>query len=66
MPKIKTKSSAKKRFKVTASGEIKVGYSFKRHNLRRRQTKVKRQDRGTYVICASDKKLVKYLIPYKM
>lgn len=66
MPKIKTKSSAKKRFKVTANGEIKGAVAFKRHNLRRRQTKVKRQERGTFVLSNGDRRLVSYLIPYKM
>jgi len=66
MPKIKTKSSAKKRFKVTASGEIKVGYAFKRHNLRKRSVSARRQSRGMFVLCEGDKRLVSYLLPYKI
>ena len=36
MPKLKTKSSAKKRFRLTASGKVRAGVAFKRHNLRKR------------------------------
>ena len=36
MPKMKTKSSAKKRFKLTASGKVKAPVAYKRHNLRKR------------------------------
>ena len=47
MSKLKTKSGAKKRFKVTSSGKIKSGAAFLSHNLRRRSQKMKRQARGT-------------------
>jgi large subunit ribosomal protein L35 len=40
MPKMKTKSGAKKRFKVRASGSIKRGQAFKRHILTKKTTKV--------------------------
>ena len=46
MPKMKTKSGAKKRFKVSASGRIKRGQAFKRHILTKKTTKNKRQLRG--------------------
>jgi large subunit ribosomal protein L35 len=46
MPKMKTKSSAKKRFKVRAGGSIKRGQAFKRHILTKKTTKSKRQLRG--------------------
>ena len=46
MPKMKTKSGAKKRFKVSTSGRIKRGQAFKRHILTKKSTKTKRQLRG--------------------
>ena len=46
MPKMKTKSGAKKRFSVRASGSIKRSQAFKRHILTKKTTKSKRQLRG--------------------
>ena len=46
MPKMKTKSSAKKRFSVRAGGSIKRGQAFKRHILTKKTTKNKRHLRG--------------------
>ncbi len=59
MPKLKTKSSAKKRFKVTASGLIRASYGCKQHFLRRRTKTMKRSNRGTFVLCHADQGLVK-------
>lgn len=42
MPKVKTNSSAKKRFKITGSGKIKRKRAFKRHILTKKETKRKR------------------------
>ncbi|KJJ94821.1 50S ribosomal protein L35 [Pseudomonas sp. BGr12] len=53
MPKMKTKSGAKKRFKVTAGG-IKHKHAFKSHILTKMTTKRKRQLRGTSMLAASD------------
>jgi large subunit ribosomal protein L35 len=47
MPKMKTKSGAKKRFKVTARGKVLAAYGNKRHNLRKRSQSMKRKARGT-------------------
>ncbi len=47
MPKMKTKSGAKKRFRVRGSGSVKRAQAFKRHILTKRTTKNKRQLRGT-------------------
>ena len=47
MPKMKTKSGAKKRFSVRAGGSIKRGQAFKRHILTKKTTKNKRQLRGS-------------------
>lgn len=50
MPKMKTKSGAKKRFKVTGSGKVLAAYGSKRHNLRKRSQKMKRSNRGMKVL----------------
>jgi large subunit ribosomal protein L35 len=47
MPKMKTKSGAKKRFKVTGRGKVVTGHGNKRHNLRKRSQSMKRKARGT-------------------
>ena len=64
MPKMKTKSGAKKRFKVSASGRIKRAQAFKRHILTKKITKSKRQLRGMASIHESDKALVHAMMPY--
>ena len=64
MPKMKTKSSAKKRFKITASGRVKVQQSGKRHGMIKRTTKFVRNARGTTTLSAPDEKLVKSFMPY--
>jgi large subunit ribosomal protein L35 len=51
MPKMKTKSSAKKRFRVRPGGTVKRGQAFKRHILTKKTTKNKRHLRGA-VNCA--------------
>ncbi|MEO6921088.1 MAG: 50S ribosomal protein L35 [Collimonas sp.] len=47
MPKMKTKSGAKKRFRVRPGGTVKRGQAFKRHILTKKTTKNKRQLRGS-------------------
>ena len=47
MPKLKTKSGVKKRFKLTATGKIKHGVAGKRHRLISHNAKYIRQNRGT-------------------
>lgn len=64
MPKMKTKSGTKKRFKVTATGKIKFGVAYKRHNLRKRSQAMKRNARGTEVMTASDRSIVLNYMPY--
>ena len=64
MPKMKTKSSAKKRFKVTASGKIKAGAAGKRHGMIKRTNKQIRNQRGTMVLAPGDERLVKIHMPY--
>ncbi|MDR1462896.1 MAG: 50S ribosomal protein L35 [Azoarcus sp.] len=64
MPKMKTKSGAKKRFKVRASGGIKRSHAFKRHILTKKTTKSKRQLRGTTEIHPADEKLIRAMLPF--
>jgi len=63
MPKLKTKSGAKKRFKLTASGLIKAGVAGKRHRLMSHNAKYIRQNRGTKVMSASDAKIIRTYLP---
>ncbi|CAK0763702.1 50S ribosomal subunit protein L35 [Azospirillaceae bacterium] len=58
MPKLKTKSGAKKRFKLTASGRVKAQAAGKRHGMVKRPQKMKRQARGTTVLCDADARIV--------
>ncbi len=65
MPKLKTKSGAKKRFRLTGTGKVRMNFAKKRHNLRKRTQKMKRKARGSQIMAASDAKVVKrYFLPY--
>ena len=61
MPKLKVKSGAKKRFKVTAGG-IKRGKAFRRHILTKKTTKAKRHKRGPQLVDGSDVRSVKRML----
>ncbi|EJF74522.1 50S ribosomal protein L35 [Bartonella alsatica] len=64
MPKMKTKSSAKKRFKITASGKVKVAAAGKRHGMIKRSNKFIRDARGTMVLSEQDaKKVIQHYLP---
>ena len=65
MPKMKTHSGAKKRFKVRASGGIKRGQAFKRHILTSKTTKSKRHARGSKVVTPGDARKINLMLPYK-
>ncbi|MBC7156451.1 MAG: 50S ribosomal protein L35 [Rhodobacteraceae bacterium] len=64
MPKMKTKASAKKRFKVSATGKVLASQAGKRHGMIKRTTKFIRDARGTTVLSAPDAKIVKSYMPY--
>jgi large subunit ribosomal protein L35 len=64
MPKMKTKSSAKKRFRVRAGGSVKRSQAFKRHILTKKTTKNKRQLRGTAEVHSTNVASVKAMMPY--
>jgi len=61
MPKMKTKSGAKKRFKLTASGKVKSAQAGKRHGMIKRTNKQIRDQRGTTLVFEGDaRKIRKY------
>ena len=59
MPKMKTKSSAKKRFRVTGSGHVKMGQAGKQHGMRKRTNKMLRNARGMVIMKPMEEKRVK-------
>jgi large subunit ribosomal protein L35 len=61
---MKTKSSAKKRFRVRAGGSIKRGQAFKRHILTKKTTKNKRQLRGSTGVHETNTASVRAMMPY--
>ena len=63
MPKMKTKSSCKKRFKVTASGRVVAGQAGKRHGMIKRTNKQLRNQRGTTILASQDAKTVRKFLP---
>ena len=64
MPKMKTKSSVKRRFRTTASGKLKRNVAYKRHCLSSKSVKMKRQARGTRILSEADTKIVRQFMPY--
>ena len=63
MPKMKTKSSAKKRFRVRPGGTVKRGQAFKRHILTKKTTKNKRNLRGIVSVHESDMGSIAKMLP---
>lgn len=64
MPKVKTKSGAKKRFKVTGTGKIKRKNAFKNHILTKKETKQKRRLSNKSIVSKADAKNVAIMLPY--
>jgi large subunit ribosomal protein L35 len=64
MPKLKTKSGARKRFKMTGTGKVKVQAQGKKHGMIKRTAKFIRNARGTMVLSDSDARIVKKYMPY--
>ena len=64
MPKMRTKSSAAKRFRTQGSGGIKRSRAFLRHILTKKSTKRKRHLRGTTMVHPSDVRAIKSMLPY--
>ena len=65
MPKIKTHSSSKKRFKVTGTGKIKRYKAYKSHILTKKTSKRKRGLRKPTLASDANAPIIKKMIPYK-
>ena len=66
MGKLKTKSSAKKRFRFTASGKVKAPQAGKRYGMIKRTNKQVRTLRGTTILSKQDEKIIKSYMPYSL
>ncbi|MEX0638842.1 MAG: 50S ribosomal protein L35 [Balneolaceae bacterium] len=64
MPKMKSNSGAKKRFKITGTGKIKRKKAFKRHILTKKSSKTKRQLGQDTLVDPTNEKAIRRLLPY--
>ena len=64
MPKLKTKSSVKKRFRLTGTGKVIMAQAGKRHGMRKRTPEMRRTARGTTIMQECDAKIVRRFMPY--
>ena len=65
MPKLKTHSGAKKRFRTTKKGKVKAGKAFTSHMMMNKPKSMKRKARGTTTLCAADERIVlRNWLPY--
>jgi len=62
MPKMKTKSGAKKRFTLTGSGKIKRKHAFKSHILTKKTKKQKRNLTYSAIVDKADEKAIKRML----
>ncbi len=62
MPKMKSRSSAKKRFTLTGSGKVKRATAYRSHILTSKTTKRKRKLRGPHLVAKSDERNVKIML----
>ncbi|MHA1523429.1 MAG: 50S ribosomal protein L35 [Alphaproteobacteria bacterium] len=64
MPKIKTKSGVKKRFRLTATGKVRGQQAGKQHMMIKRSNKFIRNARGTTILADCDARIIKKFMPY--
>ena len=64
MPKLKTKSSLKKRFSRTGTGKIKFKQSGKRHGMSKRSNKFIRNTKKSTIMSQGDAALINHMLPY--
>ena len=64
MPKLKTNRAAAKRFKKTATGQLKRNKAYKRHILTKKTTKTKRNLRKPAIVDSTNVKNMKKVLPY--
>ena len=62
MPKVKTSSGAKKRFKVTAGGKLLRRHAMRSHNLGKKSSKRRRGFRKELEVAQADRSAVKKLL----
>ena len=65
MPKLKTHSGAKKRFRLTKTGKVKRAHAYKSHILNKKSTKRKRGLRQNAIADPTNVPAIKRMIPYK-
>jgi large subunit ribosomal protein L35 len=65
MPKLKTHSASKKRFKITATGKVKMSHAFRSHRLISKARKAKKHHRLAAYASSANEATIKKLIPYK-
>ena len=64
MPKLKTKSSIKKRFTRTGTGKIKFKSAGKRHGMSKRSNKFIRNTKKSNIMAPADAALIDHMLPY--
>jgi large subunit ribosomal protein L35 len=64
MPKMKTKSGCKKRFRLTGTGKVRHNQANKRHGMINRSNRQLREQRGSAILAPQDAKIVKSFMPY--
>lgn len=65
MPKQKTHTASKKRFKVSAKGKVITPFAYKKHKAEAKSAKRRRNLRGTRIAHDANAKIIKEMIPYK-
>ena len=65
MPKLKTHTGAKKRFKLTKNGKVKRAHAYKSHILTKKDTKRTRRLRHSTYVDKTNVATIKLLVPYK-
>lgn len=64
MPKMKTKSSAKKRFRLTATGQVRFNSAYRRHRLISKSKDAKERNQGTKIMAEGDARNVRrFMLP---
>ncbi|AGI39126.1 50S ribosomal protein L35 [Thermoclostridium stercorarium subsp. thermolacticum DSM 2910] len=65
MPKLKTHSSSKKRFRITSNGKVKRNKAYKSHILTKKSSKRKRNLRKATIASSANTATIKAMLPYK-
>ncbi|MEM1398730.1 MAG: 50S ribosomal protein L35 [Pseudomonadota bacterium] len=64
MPKLKTKSSAKRRFRLTATGKVRFNSAYRRHRLISKTKRAKERNQGTSILEKGDARIVRrHMLP---